>query len=66
MDIEAKDRPEQRHIQSIEVGFRLIRVLEEAGNGTLFIHELEVGVKCMWKRLCFSSQAFTFACLCVA
>jgi DNA-binding IclR family transcriptional regulator len=32
VDIEAKDRPEQRHIQSIEVGFRLIRVLEEAGS----------------------------------
>jgi DNA-binding IclR family transcriptional regulator len=31
MDIGAKDRPEQRHIQSIEVGFRLIRVLAEAG-----------------------------------
>jgi DNA-binding IclR family transcriptional regulator len=32
VDIEAKERPEQRHIQSIEVGFRLIRVLEEAGS----------------------------------
>ena len=31
MDAETKERPEQRHIQSIEVGFRLIRVLEEAG-----------------------------------
>jgi DNA-binding IclR family transcriptional regulator len=32
VDIEAKHRPEQRHIQSIEIGFRLIRVLAEAGN----------------------------------
>ncbi|MGE0630013.1 MAG: IclR family transcriptional regulator [Hyphomicrobiaceae bacterium] len=28
---ETQDRPEQRSIQSIEVGFRLIRVLEQAG-----------------------------------
>jgi len=32
VDIEAKERPEQRHIQSIEIGFRLIRVLAEAGS----------------------------------
>jgi DNA-binding IclR family transcriptional regulator len=32
MTVVAKDRTEQRHIQSIEVGFRLIRVLEEAGS----------------------------------
>lgn len=29
---EPQDRPEQRSIQSIEVGFRLIRVLEQAGS----------------------------------
>ena len=31
MTSDTQDRPEQRSIQSIEVGFRLIRVLEEAG-----------------------------------
>ena len=32
MDNETRDRPEQRSIQSVEIGFRLIRVLEEAGS----------------------------------
>jgi len=32
LDAEAKGRPEQRHIQSIEIGFRLIRVLADAGS----------------------------------
>lgn len=32
MDSDTQDRPEQRSIQSIEVGFRLIRVLEQAGS----------------------------------
>ena len=33
---------------------------------TILSHELDVGVKCRWKRGCFSSHAFTFGCLWVA
>jgi DNA-binding IclR family transcriptional regulator len=32
VDARAQDRPEQRSIQSVEVGFRLIRALEQAGS----------------------------------
>jgi DNA-binding IclR family transcriptional regulator len=32
LNLETKGRPEQRHIQSIEIGFRLIRVLADAGS----------------------------------
>ncbi|MNG34717.1 hypothetical protein D3C84_1212770 [compost metagenome] len=41
-------------------------VMSLKNRSTLFIQELEVGVKCTWKRGCFASHAFTFACLCVA
>ena len=33
---------------------------------TWLSHDADVGVKCMWKRGCRLSQAFTLACLCVA
>ena len=32
LNLETKGRPEKRHIQSIEIGFRLIRVLADAGS----------------------------------
>ena len=42
-------------------------VLRQIGENrsTMFIQELEVGVKCMWKRGCFSNHLTTFLCLCV-
>ena len=38
---------------------------ETQNRSTMFIQELEVGMKCMWNRRCFFNQLTTFSCLCV-
>jgi hypothetical protein len=41
-------------------------VISRKKRSTMFSHDAEVGVKCMLKRGCLTSQACTAGCLCVA
>src|SRR3954454_24665888 len=43
-------------------GRMIRRVISPKNRSTMLSQEDEVGVKCMWKRGCFSSQARTFGC----